>query len=71
VFTADPDIPTGLSQTYDPDEANPCVTFKNEGTRTITVGSIHLDVDYGYRVAGTNTINGTVSHEENSGGHTG
>lgn len=65
VDQSDPDFPTGLTLTYDPDEANPCSTCDERGNVTITGGSIHLDIDFGYQFNGTNSIAGTAFHDDN------
>jgi hypothetical protein len=69
VDTADADFPSGLSQTYDPD-----ATPDNTGSVTIDTGvnnGINLDMDFGYRFVGTNSITGTIWHDTDSGGQTG
>jgi protocatechuate 3,4-dioxygenase beta subunit len=69
VDTGDADFPTGLSQTYDPD-----VTPDNTGSYTVNTGvnnGVYLDMDFGYRFAGTNSITGTAWHDTDSGGQIG
>ncbi len=69
VGTNDPDFPAGLSQTHDPD-----VTPDNTGSYTVDTGvnnGVYLDMDFGYRFAGTNSITGTAWHDSDSGGQTG
>lgn len=65
VNTADPDFPAGLTQTFDPDEANPCTTCDSQGTSTIIGGSIDLTRDFGYRFSGNNSVSGTAFHDDN------
>lgn len=63
------DLPAGLSQTYDPD-----ATMDNAGSvvmDTAVNNGIHLDIDFGYRFAGSNTITGTAWYDADSGGQTG
>ncbi|MBW8011625.1 MAG: hypothetical protein FVQ83_10360, partial [Chloroflexi bacterium] len=66
VDTSDTDFPSGVSQTFDPDEANPCGTCDSKGTVTITGGSTDLSIDFGYRYTGPYSISGTVFHDANS-----
>lgn len=68
VDTADPDFPTGLTQTHDPDG-----TLDNTGSyivNTAVNNGVYLDMDFGYQFTGSNTINGTIWHDTDSGGQT-
>ena len=70
VDTADPEFPAGLGQVYDPD-----ATLDSVGTNVVISGGvvtsiggtpgtgIDLDVDFGYRFTGTNTLSGTIGLE--------
>lgn len=69
----DPDFPGGLSQTYDPDSSCPGAGCDDESSQLVDTddasGGVYLDVDFGYRFSGSNTITGTVWHDNDSGGN--
>jgi hypothetical protein len=56
----------GMVQTYDPDGGSP----DNIGLATVTNGSSNLDVDFGYRYDGDNSVSGTVFFDRNQSGGT-
>jgi len=60
VLTNDTDFPAGLSPTFDLDGTGTA----NLATFAITNGQVRLDVDFGYRYAGTYTLSGTVGIED-------
>jgi hypothetical protein len=64
VDTSDSDFPSGLTLTYDPDEANPCTVCDSIGWTTISGGSSDLTRDFGYQFSGLNSISGTVYHDD-------
>jgi hypothetical protein len=57
--------PSGLVQTYDPDESNPCTTCDNVGLVTISGGNTDLTIDFGYQYSGPNSVSGTVFYDTN------
>jgi LPXTG-site transpeptidase (sortase) family protein len=59
-------LPAGQVQTYDPDEGNACSTCDGKSTLTLSGGETILDRDFGYRYAGTYSINGTVFNDSDS-----
>lgn len=77
--TTDPDFPAGLTNTYDPDgttNSNTNVTVSGNVTTVVGscsngTGSCSLTGDFGYRYAGTNTVTGTVWHDDDNGGQIG
>ncbi len=78
VDSGDADFPTGLSQTVDPDgtldhQADAIVISGGQVVSIDTVPCVgcDLDIDFGYRFDGTGSINGTLWHDDDGGGHTG
>lgn len=79
VDTADTDFPSGLTQTYMPDGGSADNTADNvviSGGSVASIGgtacsNCDLDVDFGYRFSGTNSISGTAWHDDDSGGQSG
>jgi hypothetical protein len=67
VDEADTDFPAGFTQTYDPDEANPCTTCDAQGT-SVLAGTPDMTVDFGYDLVGPNTISGTVFFDDDNDG---
>jgi len=70
-------IPTGLSQTYERDgstDENTEITIASGDVTEIggvaCAGICRLDVDFGYRYEGDNSIVGTAWHDDNNGGQT-
>ncbi|GAP64125.1 hypothetical protein ARMA_2548 [Ardenticatena maritima] len=78
VDTSDPDWPGSLTQTYMPDGGNADNQADNvvvSGGNVTQIGTnscsnCDLDVDFGYRFDGTNSLSGTVWHDTDSGGQT-
>jgi hypothetical protein len=65
VDTSDPDFPSGLTNTYDPDGGN-----DSQSTTTLTAASPEdLDQDFGYQYDGSWSISGYVFYDfDNDGG---
>lgn len=75
VLTTDPDMPAGLTNTYDPDgTANSVTQVIVSGAVVTSVGgtpcvNCSLNADFGYRYVGTNNVSGTVFFDvQNNGG---
>lgn len=63
---SDSDLPAGLSATYDLDGVDSLNV-----AQVVLSGSNRFDADFGYRFVGSNTIAGTVWHDDDSGGQSG
>ncbi|MGC9356294.1 MAG: SdrD B-like domain-containing protein [Anaerolineae bacterium] len=67
-------IPTGLSQSYDPDgtiDAVTSVTISGGAVTAVgscTTGTCNLEGDFGYRYTGTNSVSGTIFHDDDTDG---
>jgi hypothetical protein len=75
VLTTDPQMPVGLTNTYDPDgTTNSLTQVIVSGNVVSSVGgtpcvNCSLNADFGYRYVGTNNVSGTVFFDvENNGG---
>lgn len=75
VDTADPQFPAGLTNTYDPDgTTNSTSQVIVSGNQVTSVGgtactNCSLNVDFGYRYVGSNTVSGTIFFDaQNNGG---
>jgi hypothetical protein len=65
-------LPTGLTQSGDPDEAGSCATCDNSGSVTLSGGNTDLTMDFGFALNGPHSINGTVFFDtDQSGGDQG
>lgn len=59
-------LPTGVTNTYDPDTTNSPV---NEAGLTLAAGDVNLDLDFGYRdTSAPNSISGTLWNDANADG---
>jgi len=63
-------LPTGLSQSYDPDQPGtiPCTSCDNQATLTLTGGGANLNGDFGYRYFGSYSVSGTVFYDSGNDG---
>lgn len=75
VLTTDPDMPAGLTNTFDPDGTTDSVTqVVVSGNQVSSVGGVacsncSLTADFGYRYTGSNTVSGTIFFDsQNNGG---
>ncbi len=78
VDTSDPDFPFGLTATYDRDgTANSVInniiltSGHVSSVNSVACSNCDLEMDFGYRFSGSNTIQGTAWHDTDSGGQTG
>jgi hypothetical protein len=59
-------LPTGLTQSGDPDQAGTCTTCDNSGS--VTISGSNTDMNFGYELSGPHSISGTVFLDENENG---
>ncbi len=62
-------LPAGLAQTFDPDQpGGTCTVCDHIGSVTVSGGSSHFDLDFGYSYSGPYSISGTVFHDADGSG---
>jgi protocatechuate 3,4-dioxygenase beta subunit len=67
VHTDDPDLPTYVSQSGDPDESGTCSVCDRRGSRTVSSASI-TGIDFGYLPFGSQHVGDLVWHDRDGDG---